>query len=56
MREPDIRNVPIRDKELAMTTARVLSRVTGDKCAAQWNSVNDFTIVRQDPAGKAGKG
>ena len=56
MREPDIRRTPINDKKLAMDTARMLERVTGDKCAAMWHSVNSFTIVRQDPAGKVEKG
>jgi hypothetical protein len=56
MRKPDIRNVPIRDKELAILTARVLQRVTGDKCCAMWNSVDSFVLVRQTPEGKTGKG
>ena len=56
MREPDIRRTPIHDKKLAIDTARMLERVTGDQCAAQWNSVNDFTIVRQDPSGKTERG
>ena len=56
MREPDIRNTPINDKELAIETARVLQRVTGDRCVAQWNSRDSFLLVRQTPEGKMERG
>ena len=46
----------MRDKQLAIETARVLSRMTGDKCAAMWHSVNTFVIARQTPEGKMDKG
>lgn len=56
MRQPDIRNVPLRDKELAISTAKMLGRVTGDRCAATWNPADSFMIVRQTPEGKTDRG
>ena len=52
----DVRRYHLHNLEYAQAIARMLERVTGDSCAVQWEGPNDFTILRQEPGGKLGKG
>ena len=52
MKSRDPLKVPMRNRELAIATTDMLERVTGDRCAVNWDDINKFTIVRQPPEGK----
>jgi hypothetical protein len=52
----DVRRYHLHDAEYAQAVAKMLERVTGDICAVQWEGPSDYSVLRQEPAGKLGQG
>ena len=56
MTQPDVTKQPLRDKDIALTAAKILQRMTGDNCAVLWDGPHSFMLVRQPPEGKTVNG
>ena len=56
MTQPDVTKQPLRDKDIALTAAKILQRMTGDNFAVLWDGPQTFMLVRQEPGGKVVNG
>jgi hypothetical protein len=49
---PNPLKLPIDDRGLAIETAAMLQRITGDSCTALYEDHHRFVVLRQSPCGK----